>query len=295
MKKATLILISILLALFAFTACNNSIDYIIDDQPTDPMYMPLTLEFTAAGEFSVKYYDYGDLNPVKFSINGGEHVPFPDGGASILVHAGDIVCFYRDVDGAKGDPAYHVNIACTADCYVYGNVMSLFDSDDFAELYSVLSQESLMGLFFNNTHIKNHDEIDLVLPATELYPRCYKLMFYGCTGLTRAPALPATTLANRCYENMFFGCTGLTVAPELPANTLADICYYGMFKDCSSLTLAPALTAANVMKSYCYACMFEKCTNITAPAALPTVITPAVNWDINMYKDSGYTPPNLVN
>ena len=90
---------------------------------------------------------------------------------------------------------------------------------------------------------------------------------------------------------MFQGCTSLTTAPELPANTLADFCYYGMFKDCSSLTLAPALTAANVMKSYCYACMFKKCTNITAPAALPPIITSADHWDMDMYKDSGYTPP----
>ena len=39
---------------------------------------------------------------------------------------------------------------------------------------------------------------------------CYDSMFYGCTGLTQAPALPATTLASYCYDSMFYGCTGLT-------------------------------------------------------------------------------------
>ena len=32
---------------------------------------------------------------------------------------------------------------------------------------------------------------------------CFYCMFYGCTGLTTAPALPATTLAYGCYSSMF--------------------------------------------------------------------------------------------
>ena len=40
---------------------------------------------------------------------------------------------------------------------------------------------------------------------------CYFKMFYGCTGLTTAPALPATTLASSCYQSMFYGCTSLQV------------------------------------------------------------------------------------
>jgi hypothetical protein len=50
-------------------------------------------------------------------------------------------------------------------------------------------------------------------------------MFYGCTGLTSAPALPATNLADSCYNRMFYDCTGLTTAPTLPATTLAERCY----------------------------------------------------------------------
>lgn len=61
-------------------------------------------------------------------------------------------------------------------------------------------------------------------------------MFYGCTGLTSAPALPATTLADSCYSDMFSGCTGLTTAPSLPATTLANRCYDSMFSGCTAIT-----------------------------------------------------------
>ena len=37
-------------------------------------------------------------------------------------------------------------------------------------------------------------------------------MFYGCTALTKAPALPATTLAYSCYSGMFYGCTKIKLS-----------------------------------------------------------------------------------
>ena len=100
------------------------------------------------------------------------------------------------------------------------------------------------------------------LEQTTLAIRCYRRMFYGCTGLTSAPELPATTLANYCYHSMFDGCTGLTSAPELPATTLASSCYSSMFSGCTGLTSVPELPATT-LASYCYDYMFEGCTNIS--------------------------------
>jgi hypothetical protein len=54
-------------------------------------------------------------------------------------------------------------------------------------------------------------------------------MFFGCTGLTNAPALPATNLAASCYLSMFNACTGLTEAPDLPAMNMLESCYSSMF------------------------------------------------------------------
>ncbi len=71
---------------------------------------------------------------------------------------------------------------------------------------------------------------------------CYGDMFYGCTSLTKAPALPATTLADYCYVSMFEGCTALTQAPALPADTLANDCYESMFWGCTGLKLSSSKT-----------------------------------------------------
>ena len=107
------------------------------------------------------------------------------------------------------------------------------------------------------------------LPATTLAQDCYSDMFYGCTALTHAPALPATTLADYCYRSMFERCTSLTKAPsELPATTLANDCYSDMFRDCTSLTQAPALPATT-MADFCYSNMFQGCTALTHAPALP--------------------------
>ena len=58
----------------------------------------------------------------------------------------------------------------------------------------------------------------------------YKLasFFEGSTGLKDASRLDLgdIVIADRCYNRMFYGCTSLTKAPALPATTLADYCYY---------------------------------------------------------------------
>ena len=230
----------------------------------DPYKIPLTLEFINAGEFWIKYNDY-DLSLVEYSLNGQAKGEL-ENDQHVKVSAGDIICFFRDVVGARG-PAYHVSINCDSQCYVYGNVMSLFKSEGFENLTTV-TEESLMGLFYGNTNIKNHDVIDLVLPATQLAEDCYAFMFKGCTGLTRAPELPATQLAEDCYTSMFYGCTSLTTVPDLPADDLASYCCYKMFYGCTSLTTAPELPAT-ILANSCYNSMFQDCTSLTTAPNLP--------------------------
>ena len=131
-----------------------------------------------------------------------------------------------------------LSIQCDADCYVYGNVMSL-------ETYSYSTdydQEcSFSWLFYQNTHIKNHPTKALVLPSKTLRRNSYTGMFYGCTGLTVAPELPAIELSENdtyrggCYESMFQGCTSLIAAPVLPASVLTECCYKKMFWGCTNL------------------------------------------------------------
>ena len=129
---------------------------------------------------------------------------------------------------------------------VYGNIMSIEAGDGFESATTVTN--GFVNLFMEWSGLISAE--NLLLPATTLTDSCYSNMFYGCTGLTQAPALPATALANGCYSNMFNGCTSLTSAPELPALTLAENSYSAMFYGCSSLNYIKCL-ATNIQENNC--------------------------------------------
>ena len=240
-------------------------------------YTPLTLEAAQAG--AVVTFDNKAAGPVTYRVNGGTEQTIASGASeAITLNAvGDKVQFFGDntyYAEHDGSGNYNVenytvsNIACTADCYVYGNIMSLVDSAGFASAMSFASPCALTGLFMGNTHIKNKAGIPLSLPATTLSDGCYTGLFYGCTSLTSAPELPAMTLVDRCYYVMFYDCAGLATAPALPATTLAESCYSSMFKGCTSLATAPALPATTLAES-CYEGMFRDCTSLTTAPELP--------------------------
>ena len=217
---------------------------------------PLTLEFIGAGTITIS----DKWSTLKYSLNGGELTVATD---SITVAAGDKVCFYAQ--GSENVPKYQI-IKCDADCYIYGNIMSLVtltENGEWNPLETELNEEcTFCALFRNNTHIKNHISKKLILPATKLTEGCYSEMFNGCTSLTAAPSLPAETLADYCYDSMFSRCTSLTTAPSLPAETLVEGCYESMFFGCTSLTTAPELKA-ETLATYCYESMFSGCTSLT--------------------------------
>ena len=169
---------------------------------------------------------------------------------------------------------YSNSILPSANCYLYGNIMSLIDDTNFETLTSINAYA--FSDFFNSSRYSNDKskyilkkiEKNLKLPSTILANSCYYRMFYGCSSLTSAPELPATILANSSYSFMFYGCSSLTSAPELPATILADSCYSCMFYNCSNLTSAPELPATT-LDIGCYESMFEGCSNLTSAPELP--------------------------
>ncbi len=241
---------------------------------------PLTIEAKEAGTtvtFNNNYAydeDSGLGKPVTYQINGGElkTIQAKTTATIALSDVGDKICFYGN------NSRYHYNnsqgtisspkaiLLCDKECFVYGNMMSLVDSEGFENAKKVKTC-AFETFFANNTKITNKPGVDLVLPATTLANRCYDAMFYGCTGLTSAPTLPVNTLAKYCYESMFYGCTGLTTAPVLPATTLAEGCYRDMFENCTGLTTAPVLPATTLAKG-CYSSMFYRCTGLTTAPVL---------------------------
>ena len=222
---------------------------------------PLTLKAITNGTITITNPKSG----MQFSKNGGTKsaVPAP---AVIEVNAEDVVTFYGASTSITSYSGTKIN--CDAQCYIYGNIMSLVDEDDFANATALTANYAFYQLFKGNSHLCSHSTKKLVLPATTLKGSCYESMFANCTSLTTAPELPATTLAAECYYYMFNGCTSLTTAPKLPATTLAASCYYYMFNGCTSLTTAPELPATTLAASYVG--MFNGCTSLTtAPEKLP--------------------------
>ena len=247
---------------------------------------PLTIEAITTGAIVVNSPKDG----MKYSKDGGQTKMTVI--SNIPVAAGDKVSFYGSASSYKGTVIKGTGEGFTYK--VYGNIMSLLNETDFADLTTLPATETFRQLFMENTCLT--DASGLLLPAMEMTESCYNSMFYGCTSLTAAPALPATTMAkdcyvmmflgceklttvpeklpaekmaNNCYQNMFRDCTSLATAPELPAKELAQNCYQNMFYNCISLTTVPQQLPATTLANYCYSQMFYNCSSLTTAPVLP--------------------------
>ena len=242
------------------------------DLTQEPADLPLTFQVVTAGKIVLT----GKEAFEKFGIqkNDGLIVEPAD---NISVQPGDIIRFYGKNYKYAQSGSMNLTINSTANCYVYGNLMSLVEYTAFAEKTEIKQNYALQKLFMNNTHIKNHETLDIILPATTLADYCYKQMFSGCTGLTRTPELPAQTLAKGCYQSLFSGCTGITKAPDLLAPVLVQECYGFMFSNCTNLNyikcLATNIKAADSTKNWI--------SNVSASGSF--IGTPGSN--IWIYKD----------
>ena len=243
------LLAGLMFGMIGFSSCCSTDEAILPPEPEpapapepepepapDPyaemLKTPLTLEAAADGTIT---FDSKASGIVTYKINDGEAQTIAaNTSKDITVTAGQKVTFFGD-NAAYATTTNYSNIKSTADFYAYGNIMSLVSSTDYQNATTLTADYAFYAFFANNTHLKNHPTKALILPATTLALSCYNSMFYGCTGLTSAPALPATTLTDYCYCCMFYGCTGLTTAPALPATSLKNYCYQDMFNGCTNL------------------------------------------------------------
>lgn len=197
---------------------------------------------------------------------------YTDNTAITLTNIGDIVQFKAEnatyyTTGTNGS-----RIKCGADCYAYGNIMSLTDGDNFYTADELKASHTFKYLFVDNIHLQIDALRPLLLPATKLTAHCYEAMFNYCKALTVLPALPANELKDKCYFYMFSGCSQLTTVPEgyLPATQLAAHCYSGMFNGCTNLATVPTnLLPAETLAEFCYGYMFNDCSNLTVAPVLP--------------------------
>ena len=232
--------------------------------------VPLTVEAVENGTLTIS-------NPQGLSITWSKDAAMPSATTqnlnpiNIPMTAGDKIRLWGDnacYGGADG--MAYLNITSTAAHYIYGDIRSLLSKSNFPNVSSI-PDWAFYGLFNGDTGLRSHPDLILTMGASAVGESALSNMFYGCTGLVRAPALPATSLATECYAGMFSECTALTEAPALPATSLATGCYSAMFSCCSALVNAPALPATALAEG-CYGNMFDACSSLVAAPDLPALI-----------------------
>lgn len=221
----------------SYTVENDKIDYNeYSAEDYEMLNTPLTfeaLEYQTSISFYQSTYAVTDEMPVleiEISTDGGntwitkQAVQYNSNGhviaSTVLLDAGEKVLvrgnnsaygYYSDSEGAI---APNCGFFADSSCYVYGNIMSLIDKNNFSTLREV-TDYAFSYLFYDyndnldGSWFLSHPDKKLLLPALDLENWCYAFMFYNCTNLTVAPELPATTLTANCYQYMFRGCTNL--------------------------------------------------------------------------------------
>ena len=247
------------------------------------LYTPLTIEALEAGAtVTFNLASGGVKNPSAPECRIFDGTKWSDwsvySDAITLTNVGDKVQFrgnnttYTALDEYGAFVASSI-MSFSANCYVYGNIMSLTDGDRFFAADELRGIYTFKEFFSGNAYLQLDTSRPLLLPAIKLTEHCYDAMFDVCPGLTDVlPALPATELKEGCYFCMFHGCYNLTTVPEsyLPATQLAPLCYTDMFHNCEELTTLPAnLLPAETLAEQCYGGMFGECEKLIAAPVLP--------------------------
>lgn len=177
---------------------------------------------------------------------------------------------------------------------VYGNIMSLFNGDDFKTNYEFNSSTHHCAGLFRTTYIV--DASNLILPALTIYSSSYNGMFRGATALQYGPQMLATTpTGSECCSSMFEGCINLEEPVEINFTTLSQQCCFRMFcMNRSSKITTPKMTKSPILRcntgaTDCYKEMFEGNGNLNEITCLltSTDIFCTENWVKNVGNGTG--------
>ncbi|MCR5240345.1 MAG: hypothetical protein K6E15_09345 [Prevotella sp.] len=143
-----------------------------------PYPQPLTLE-CAASDCRVSVTDYGDLE--YYTSFKKQWLAY--NGDDIDLSQGEWVSFRgtNSTNAETSSSSQYMHIQCNDKCYVYGNIMSLLNKENFATMTTLPYEHTFQNLFKDNTYITHAEGKDLVLPATSLKSYCYSEMFSGCS------------------------------------------------------------------------------------------------------------------
>ncbi len=150
-----------------------------------------------------------DPNGCRVTVSNVSNLEFSrDGGTtwktyknSITFKNGEKICFRGTWSTQDTGSSSRTQFACSGKCYIYGNIMSLLDKDNYATMTELPYASTFMNLFLENRDIYHAEGKDLVLPATKLRKNCYANMFNGCTNFNYVKCLATDISASGCTSN----------------------------------------------------------------------------------------------
>lgn len=266
----------------SYTEAEDEVAY--NKSKLSPLNIPLTfraLQDDSDIEFHFEGPDDERYREIAYSINGGTwtYIGLGDSGYNTesyqfpSLNTGDTISFVGDnysyaETTNSGDWIW--GLKTTAGQFeVYGNIMSMVDSNNFYYDYD-LRQAGFEFYYFFAYSTALVDASNLVLPSSIVYSYSYYSMFRGCTSLIYPPKiLPARSTDYCCYSYMFSGCINLIKTPELNAINSSGYCYKSMFEGCTSLIEVPDSLLLTTVQSYSCSCMFKGCTSLVKAPKLP--------------------------
>ena len=232
-----------------------------------------TVSFVCAAAAAAKTIsvstDNGATWESKTSTEAGVTIATLNSGKKVLVK-GDNTAYFSSNS--------YSHFASDKDVYVYGNMKSLTNGDNFISGQDQSNtQRMFCDTFRDMTTLRTNPKKGyIVMPHLTAGNWAYSETFRGCTGMTDPPIIDATTGGTYGLASMFRGCSSLRYLPEIKVKTVnGAYCFQQMFLDCVSLTDASGLTIdiTTTQSAVCYS-MFQNCTSLKKGAKLPmTTVT----------------------
>ncbi|MCR5018563.1 MAG: leucine-rich repeat protein [Bacteroidales bacterium] len=247
-------------------------------------YYSVSQSYVDLEDFVIQASDATDITfnytnaGLRYSRNGTEWTDV-SAQASVSLNAGEKIKVQGTGSQYSGSGTLFTS---TGNCYIYGDIMSLFRESGYTTKKTALGNNALKAAFINMTNIDILPGRPLVLSATTVGESCYQEMFSGCTSLRNPPVFIdptdrskfAATLGKDACNNMFSGCTALLQAPNLPATTVKKQGYFRMFYGCTSLEMPPVRLATTLEGENVCKEMFSGCTALMYAPELPATSIP---------------------
>ena len=296
MKKATLILISILLAVFAFVSCDNVVDYVFDFYHVTSVVLDKSNITIYLGEEDTLTATILPDNATKKSVTWSSDLPGianVDENGKVVAHSvGEATITVKtDDEGLTATCKVTVkqvnpkDIPLTFKFPSGGNVKikkGTLIGDPGTVRYSINDGEKhdveygtainvdagkKISFFRDLDHDPSYGDYITFDCDEECYVYGNVMSLIKSVGFEELTEVPEYAFHYLFNHNVYMK-NDSTLDLVLPAVKLNDWCYANMFDYCSGLTRAPMLPATTLAE-YCYAGMFNDCSHIEVAPDLP--------------------------